>query len=66
MSGILLIATFTFLFLFGYRMIGILDHFLDTNEFYPQDEGSEKFIPTDELSGRELTSLHHNIAHRAS
>lgn len=66
MPGILLIATFTFLFIFGYHMLGVLDRFLDTNDFCPQGGDSEKFIPADELPGKELTSLHHNIAHRAS
>lgn len=59
MSGILLIATFVFLFFFGYRMTGILDRFLGTSHFHPEDENYDSIIQNEDLAGQEL-------AHRAS
>lgn len=66
MSGILLIATFVFLFVFGYHMMGHLDQFLDTNNFYPPQDASEKVISTGEISAQEVSSLHQNEVNRAS
>ncbi len=66
MSGILLIGTFVLLFFFGYHMTGLLDHFLDTNCFHPQDDDIENIIQNDGLSGQELADFHHSAAHRAS
>lgn len=66
MSGILLVGTFVFIFFFGYHMADILDHFLDTNRFYPQDDDIENIIQSEELSGQELTGFQHTATHRAS
>lgn len=66
MSGILLIGTFVFLFFFGYHMVGLLDHFLDSNCFHPQDDDIENILQSEDLSGLELTGIHQSAVHRAS
>lgn len=66
MSGILLIATFVFLFLFGWHMMEHLDQFLDTNDFCPPQDASKKVISTGEKSAQEVSGLHQNEVNRAS
>ena len=66
MSGILLIATFVFLFFFGYHMVGLLDHFLDSNRFCPQDESPENIPQNEDLTSQEFAGYHPGTVNRAS
>lgn len=65
MTGILLIMTFIFLFLFGYHMCMFLDRFLNTHDFSLPECDTEKDI-SKETRPTPTYQLDSTIKHHAS
>lgn len=52
MIGLIVVATFGFLFYFGYRLTGMLDHFLDDSGSHRDDTSAKEIeidVPADAI-----------------